>query len=48
MAKNAVLLTVTLKYTLFPLNHPYFLKYSFLRKMQTQFCTGTDMILGFG
>ena len=27
----------------FPLNHPYFLKYSFLRKMHTRFCRGESV-----
>ena len=31
-----ILLTLTFKYILFPLNYPYFLKYLFLRKMQTR------------
>ena len=34
------LLTITLKYTLFPLNHPYSPKYLFLKKMQACFCRG--------
>ena len=36
--KVLFLLTKTLKYTLFPLNHPHFPKYLFLRKMQTRSC----------
>ena len=41
--RQLFLLNVTLKYTLFPLNHPYFLKYSFLRKMHTCFCRGESV-----
>ena len=41
LQKNVLfLLTIIFKYTLFPLNHPFSPKYSFLRKMQTLSCRG--------